>query len=187
MPDVRDDDRLTVGFVARPHGVRGELRVQLHAPGSTSLYDVKRVWFGGREMTIDSVRPTAGAVLVKLVGIDDRDAAQLLASKPVEVLRAEVPLAADEYLVGDLVGCDVSDTTGAALGKIVEIMHGSQDLLVIHDATHERILPLVPVFVIEVDTAARRVVVDPPEGLPVELIQAAKPPRPPRPPRPPAK
>ena len=177
------DARVTVGYVARPHGVRGELRVQLHDPASTSLYDVSRAWFGGREMVIDSVRPTSGALLVKLDGVDDRDAAQALAGQAIEIGREDVALEEGEYLLADLPGCEVVDTTGAPLGAIVKVWHGPQDLLVIHDATHERLLPLVPVFVKEVDIEARRVVVDPPEDLPLEPLAPPKAPRPPRPPK----
>ena len=172
------DARVTVGYVARPHGVRGELRVQLHDPASTSLYDVQRAWFGGRDFAIDSVRPTSGALLVKLDGVDDRDAAQALAGSEIEIGRENVELAEGEFLVGDLPGCAVFDTAGQPLGSIVKVWHGPQDLLVIHDATHERLLPLVPQFVVEVDIAAKRVVVDPPDELPVEPLTPAKPPKP---------
>ncbi len=177
MSSKPGDARVTVGYVARPHGVRGELRVHLHDPASTSLYDVSRAWFAGREMAIDSVRPTSGALLVKLDGIDDRDAAQAMAGAEIEIGRDQVVLAEGEYLLADLPGCAVVDTAGNSLGAIAKVWHGPQDLLVIHDATHERLLPLVPQFVIEVDMAARRVVVDPPEDLPLEPLAPSKPPK----------
>jgi 16S rRNA processing protein RimM len=169
-------DRVAIGYVARAHGVRGELRVHLHDPASNTLYDTPRIFVGGRELVVDSVRPTSGALLVKLEGVDDRTRAESLAGQPVEVVRAAIPLEDGEFLVGDLPGCVVVDTAGTSLGTIVSIMHGPQDLLVIHDATHERLLPLVPAFLVEVDLAARRVVVDPPDELPAEPLRA--PPRP---------
>jgi 16S rRNA processing protein RimM len=174
MSSKPGDARVTVGYVARPHGVRGELRVHLHDPASTSLYDVGRAWFGGRELAIDSVRPTSGALLLKLDGVDDRDAAAALAGAAIEIGRADVPLAEGEFLIADLPGCEVFDREGKSLGAIVKVWHGPQDLLVIHDATHERLLPLVPVFLIEVDIGARRVVVDPPDDLPAEPLVPPK-------------
>src|SRR5689334_15495221 len=161
-------ERVAIGYVARAHGVRGELRVHMHDPASTSLYDLDRAWFAGRELRIDSVRPTQGAVLVKLDGIDDRDAAEAMSGQPVEISRQAIELAPGEFLVGDVPGCEVVDTTGAVLGKVVSVIHGPQDILVIHDATHERLLPLVPQLLVEADMAARRLIVDPPEGLPAE-------------------
>ena len=177
MPGERE--RLAIGFVARAHGIRGELRVQMHDTGSTSLYDVDKAWFAGREMIIDSVRPTQGALLVKLDGIDDRNAAEAMAGSTVEIERKEIELGPGEFLVSDVPGCEVVDTTGQSLGKVVSVLHGPQDILVIHDATHERMLPLVPQLVLEADMVARRLVVDPPEGLPAEPISGV--PRPPRP------
>jgi 16S rRNA processing protein RimM len=164
-------DKVVVGIVARPHGVRGELRVNLHDPASSTLYDVRRVFVGDAEATIDSVRPTNGALLVKFVGIDDRDAADALRGREVAVRRADIRLRRDEFLVADLVGCEVTTAAGAPLGRIASIIHGAQDLLVIHDDRVERLLPFVPVFLVSVDLAARRVVVDPPDELPEEPLR----------------
>jgi 16S rRNA processing protein RimM len=119
---------------------------------------------------VTAARPVPGAVLLTIEGLDDRDRAEALKGRPVSVLRADVPLEPGEYLVGDLVGCQVFDQAGATLGAITSILHGAQDILVIHDATHERMLPLVPQIVVEVDVEARRVVVDPPEDLPAEPL-----------------
>lgn len=161
-------DRIGVGYVARAHGVRGELRVQTHDPMSTTLLDVKHIFIGGREVTVESIRETQGAYLMMIKGVSDRDAAEALRGQPVEVLRAEVPLADGEYLLADLPGCAVVDLQGAPLGHILELVYGPQVLLVIDSDDGERMLPLVPQLVPEVDIGARRVVVDLPEGLPVE-------------------
>lgn len=167
-------ERLAIGYVARAHGVRGELRVHLHAPGSTVLASADRAWFGGVERRLESVREVQGALLVKLEGVDDRDAAEALRGQAVEVRREDVPLAAGEVLVADLVGCAVVDEAGAPLGEIVDVLHGPQDLLVLHDERVERLLPLVPEFVVSIDVAARRVVVAPPEDLPAEPLSRGR-------------
>jgi 16S rRNA processing protein RimM len=165
-------ERIRIGRVARPHGVRGELRIQLDDEGSTVLFDVERVWIGGEERVVAGARPTNAAVLLTIEGIEDRDAADLLKGKDVEVLREDVPLEDGEYFVSDLIGCEVVDEQGAVLGRAVKLLHGGQDLLVIHDEARgiERILPVIPEFILSVDRATRRVVVSPPEGLPEEPI-----------------
>ena len=159
--------------MARPHGVRGELRVVLDDPDSTVLYDVERVWIGGEERTVAGARATTGAVLVTIEGVDDRDAADRLKGQGVEVPREAVPLAEGEYLIADLIGCEIVDEAGAPLGRAVSLLRGGQDLLVIHDDARgvERILPVVPEFIRSVDRAARRVVVAPPEDLPEEPLR----------------
>jgi 16S rRNA processing protein RimM len=165
-------ERLRIGHVARPHGVRGEIRVQLDDPDSTALLQVERVWIGDREYPIAHARSTTGAVLLLVEGIADRDQVAPLRGQAVEVLRTDVPLAEGEFFVADLIGCEIVDQSGRLLGRGVSLLRGAQDLLVIHDeaAGVERILPVVPEFVLSVDREARRAVVAPPEELPEEPL-----------------
>jgi 16S rRNA processing protein RimM len=156
-------DRIEVGYVARAHGLRGEVRVQLHAPGSTVLLDVDRVWVDGREHAVEAARPAPGAVLLALAGVDDRDAAEALRGRAVEVDRAAIPLEPNEYLLQDLPGCTVVDAGGAEVGVVAEVLKGAQPILVIRGAGGERLVPAVPEFVLAVDAVARRVTVELPE------------------------
>jgi 16S rRNA processing protein RimM len=155
-----------VGYVARAHGLRGEVRVHLHSPESTVLLEVETLLVGGRELRVESARPMNGAVLVAFEGVHDRDGADALRGQPVAVPRAAIPLAEGEYLLQDLPGCTVVDEAGAEIGVVAEVLAGAQPILVIHDpGGRERLLPAVPEFVRVVDVAARRVVVDMPEDL----------------------
>lgn len=163
-------DKLQIGYVARAHGVHGELRVELHDPTSTTLEHVSRVFFGGVERAIRSLRKTQGAWLVFVEGVADREAAEALKGTPIEVNRSDVPLAAGEYFLADLVGCEVEDEHGNSLGQIAAVWHAAQDILVIRDHVAERLLPLVPAFVAGVDLGARKVRVTPPEDLPIEPL-----------------
>jgi 16S rRNA processing protein RimM len=159
-------EKVQIGYVARAHGLRGEVRVHLHAPESTVLLEVETLFVGGQERRVESARPANGAVLLALEGVHDRDAADALRGQTVEVDRAAIPLEDGEYLLQDLPGCAVVDATGAAVGVVVEVMNGAQPILVIHDAGgRERLVPAVPAFVLAVDAAARQVVVELPEEL----------------------
>jgi 16S rRNA processing protein RimM len=163
-------ERLGIGYVARAHGLRGELRVQLHAPESKVLLDVERVWIGGEERVVRAARPTTGAVLLTVDGIDDRDAAEAQKGRPVEIERDAVTLEAGEYLLSDLPGCTVVDEAGREVGRVAEVQPSAQPILVIHADGREVLLPAVPAFVLAVDAAGRRVTVAMPEDLPVEPI-----------------
>lgn len=164
---------IAVGYVARAHGVRGELRVHLHAPGSTVLLDAERVFIGGQACRVVAARPSGGAILLSVEGVLDRTAAEAMAGQPVELPRDEIPVAEGEILVVDLLGAEVVDTAGIALGRVADFVPGAQDLLVIHDEVHglERLLPLVPEFLVSFDREAKRLVVAPPEELPAEPIR----------------
>ncbi len=150
------------------------------------LLDVESAWFAGVKRKIVSARPTAGGVLLTVEGVTDRDAADALRGQKIEVPRGAIEMAEGEYLLADLPGCEVVDEAGAPLGKVVEVMMGAQDLLVIHNETEERLLPLVPEFVLSVDVVAKKVTVTLPEDLPVTPVVPARPVRPARP-GPPAK
>lgn len=171
MTADRTADRIVVGYVARPHGVRGELRVQTHNPESTTLFDVERVWLGGVERAVKQVRPVPGALLVTLTGIDDRNASEAVVGQSVEVMRGDVSLDEGEVLVADLPGCVVLDRAGRSYGVVASVLHGAQDMLVVHGDDGELLVPMVPELVVEIDVAARRVVVELPEGLPVEPLR----------------
>lgn len=155
-----------IGFVARAHGVRGELRVVTHDPASTSLSRAEAVTIGGQRYRVRSARPVDGAFLLAVDGISDRDVAERMRGAAVSVDRDALDLQDGELLLSDLVGCRVELKDGTPWGRVAEIMPGVQDLLVIHDGPVERLLPLVDEFLIEVDLPGGRIVVDPPEGLP---------------------
>lgn len=162
------DDQVEIGVVARAHGVRGELRIALHNPGSTALDRAETIFVGGRELAVESVRPVQGACLVRLAGIDDRDKADALRGRPVAVGRDAIDLDEEEVLLVDLVGCRVELPDGTSWGVVAAVETGPQDRLVIHDGDIERQLPVADELLIDIDLEARRLVVDPPEGLPEE-------------------
>lgn len=166
------DGRIEIGVVARPHGVRGELRLALHNPASTALDEAEIVFVGGRELAVESSRPVpGGACLVRLTGITDRDQADALRGQPVEVARDEIELDDDEVLLVDLIGCRVELGDGTDWGLIAAVEPGPQDRLIIHHGEVERQLPVADEFLVDIDLDRRRVVVEPPEGLPEEPIR----------------
>lgn len=157
---------LEIGYVARPHGVRGELRVVTHDPDSTTLLAVDEVQIGGVAYRVAQARQVQGAFLVRLVGLGDRNQAEGLRGKVLAVDRALIPLEEGEVFLADLVGCAVVREDGSPYGIVAAVETGAQDRLVIHDGDVERLLPLVSAFVVDVDLEAGRVVVAPPEDLP---------------------
>lgn len=160
-------DRVEIGGIARAHGIRGEVVVVTHDPDSDTLADVRQIYVAGEARDIVAARATPKGWLVALRGVDTRNAAELLRGATVEVARADLGLGEDEVLLGDLVGCAAVRVDGSAWGTIVAIESlPGQDLLVVEDGEVERMLPIVELFVKDIDVDARRVVVDPPDGLP---------------------
>jgi len=164
---------IEVGYVARAHGVRGELRVQLHNAGSDTLFAVDRVVVGERAFAVGGARGgSKGAVLLALDGVDDRDAAEALRGCPVCVARELIPLDDGEVLAVDVIGCAAVLTDGTPWGIIEQVIVGPQDRLVVRDGGVVRELPWVDELVLDIDLAARRVTVAPPDGLPEEVAES---------------
>jgi 16S rRNA processing protein RimM len=174
---VRGSDRIEIGGIARAHGIRGEIVAFLHDAESTILDGLEQIWVNGQRRVIASARPGPNGWLVKLADVPDRNAAEALRGAVLEVAREDIEVDEDEVILDDLIGCKVVRQGGAPWGEIVAIDVGVQDRLVIHDGEIERLLPLVDVFVIDIDLEAGVVTVDPPEGLPESPVEHRAPKR----------
>jgi 16S rRNA processing protein RimM len=162
--DAYDPDTLALGVMGRPHGVRGEIAFRPHDPGSVALAGLRRLLLvhpDGRRQRYDveAMRPVAGGYLVRFVGIADRDAAAALTLAEVRIERtALAPLGPGEYYVEDVAGCAVEDEAGQSLGVVRGVFwNGAHDVCTVEDAAgRERLIPLVPDFVLHVDTPGRK-------------------------------
>lgn len=174
--------RLSVGYVAGAHGVRGMVRIQLFDGGSEALrsgVDLVLVDRKSKEIvhrkraTSVAMVPGKSAARAELEGVGDREGAEALRGLTVEIERDVLPdLEEDEFYLVDAVGLTVErereDGTAQTLGKVVAVTtNGAQDLFEIEYFERGRarrwLIPVLPGFVRDVDD--RRVLVDPPEGM----------------------
>jgi len=106
-------------------------------------------------------------VVLKVADYDDVEAAKKLVGFEFAVPEAErVPLPADHYYDWELEGCTVK-VGGESIGKVQSVIRtGGTEILEIADENgKEQLIPLVDSIVVEIDAAAKTIVVDPPEGL----------------------
>lgn len=155
-----------IGYVARSHGVRGELKVVTHDPASTTLAEAEEVRIGADVFAVARARKANKFWILTLEGVSDRDHADALRGKAVEVSRDLIELDEGEVLLSDLVGLRALLPDGTEWGEVVSIESGPQDRLVIHQDQIERLLPFVPELVTDIDFEAETIVVSPPEGWP---------------------
>jgi 16S rRNA processing protein RimM len=165
--------QLVVGRVGRPHGVAGEVVVEVHTD------DVDRRFAEGAELATDpesagpirveSCRWHHGRLLLRIAGVADRTAAEALRGVALVADSAtSAPLGdPDEFWDHDLEGLEVLDRSGRRLGTVGGVLHlPGGDLLVVPGPDGaEALVPFVKAIVPVVDRAAGRIVVDPPEGL----------------------
>jgi 16S rRNA processing protein RimM len=166
------DDMAVVGRVARPHGLRGDVVVnpetdfiaERFRPGAT-------LWTrsGGREelLTIASARVHNGRPVIGFEGLSSIDAVERLAGLELRVPEASLqPLEPGRYYEHQLVGCAVETAGGAAVGTVVRVDSGAGgSRLVVGGARGEILVPLAADICVDVDVAARRIRIEPPEGL----------------------
>lgn len=121
----------------------------------------------GRQLTVASSRSTESGMLVRFVEIGDRNGAEALAKIELFIESADRrALTADEYWPDELVGLEVRDSSGAALGVVVDVDGSSpQFRLLIGTSTGRHLIPLVAELVPVVDPAAGYLIVSPVPGL----------------------
>ena len=154
---------LEIGVVIRAHGVRGALHVRLHDPTSTSAAEAApqtwrlRLADGSLREGLRWVGQAKDGLVISVEGLDDRDVAETWRGAAFCVPVAVVPLADDEYLYVDLIGCAAVEGE-RSFGEVVDVFSaGASDILVVRDGDEERLIPLVDAWVATVDIAARRI------------------------------
>jgi len=168
------NDRLVViGEIARPHGLRGEVRVtpltdrpeRFEAVTECVLWDKAHDTREPRRIT--GVRRQGAAVLLSLAGCETVEAAGALIGCLVALPEAEaMPLPPGRFYPWQLEGCRVLTEAGREVGRVTRVEQApGQDLWVVSDGTRERLIPAVAEIVLEVDLAGGRVVIRPPDGL----------------------
>jgi 16S rRNA processing protein RimM len=166
--------RLVVGRVLRPHGVRGELSVEVLSDAPERFTPGAELGVGDpdgptppRPVTVAAARLHQGRLLLRLVGVEDRDAADRLRgailSIPVEAAR---PLAPGEFWPHQLIGLAVVDRDGRERGRVADVLPGAaHDLLAVQlPGGASALVPAVAALV-TVELEAGRLLVDALPGL----------------------
>jgi 16S rRNA processing protein RimM len=153
-------------FAADPQALfssrRWHLRPPAHAVVATALPAL---------LHVTQSKTHGDAVVAAARELADRDAARALRGARVYVARSSFPTAGDdEYYWVDLIGADVVNRQGEALGRVSAMIDtGPHSVLCVRrpdagpevpDTQAERLIPFVAAYVDAVDTAARRIVVD---------------------------
>ncbi len=172
-------DAVEVGRIADAWGVKGWFKVLPYSADPEALFSSKRWYLQPSEkgaksfftgtvlLPIRQAREHSDSVVAHAQGVDDRDAAEALKGARIFVPRSSFPTAAeDEYYWVDLIGLNVVNREGVALGTVRELLaSGPQTTLVLSYAQEdgkeqERMIPFVSAFVDQVDIPGRRIVVD---------------------------
>ncbi|MDO9403853.1 MAG: ribosome maturation factor RimM [Polaromonas sp.] len=180
------DDAIELGRILDAWGVKGWLKILPHSADPEALFKAD-TWFlqvpearfrpgfsafsGTVSLQVEEVKEHSGSLVAKITGIDDRNPAEALRGARIFLPRSSFPAASDdEYYWVDLIGLDVVNREGVALGTVRDLMAtGPHSVLCVEytatdaegaDTTAERMIPFVAAYVDAVDTAGKRITVD---------------------------
>jgi 16S rRNA processing protein RimM len=165
---------LAIGRIIAPHGIRGEVKVEVLTDFPERFKPGVHVFLGegtedteARPAKIAAARPHKGGFLVKLDIVPDRNAAELVRNRYLLIPAADaMPLGEHENYLHDLIGLEVETTDGQHLGELREVLFtNANDVYVVRSLAGEVLLPAIRDVVLQVDVSARRMVVALPEGL----------------------
>jgi 16S rRNA processing protein RimM len=152
--------RIALAAIAGAQGIKGELRLKLFSDSADSLANHDMLYVGDIPRRLLAVRDANKAAVVRFEGIDDRSAAEALRGSLVEVDRSALPGLQDgEYYHVDLIGLEVVDRNGDAVGTVAAVEnYGAGDLLDIEGVDEKR--SLIPFSEGIADLEGGRVIVD---------------------------
>jgi 16S rRNA processing protein RimM len=165
---------VALGVVMGTHGLRGDLRVKQYNQDSELLFELAEVAVcqaGQRQMrAIVGVRPGGKGLLMRLAGIDSVEAAEPLRGAELSVPRSALPPLEDgEFYFVDLEGLSVETSAGTAVGRVENVReYPAADVLRVRAAEGVWEVPMREPYLVSVDVAAGRIVVDQLDDLELE-------------------
>jgi 16S rRNA processing protein RimM len=159
-------DRVLLGVVAAPHGVRGLVRIKSYTedPKAVAAYGPLSDESGTKEYRVEALSVARDAVLARIEGVADRTAAEALRGVRLYVERTRLPEAGErEWYEADLIGLGAVGRDGRNWGKVVAFHDfGAGPVM---EVSAGLMLPFTDEVVPEIDVEGGKVVVDPPAGL----------------------
>ena len=161
---------LVIGYLRRPHGVQGEVIMDLHTDFPERIKSGRKVLIGEKHHphTFDTVRPHGDGLLVSFRGVDTPEDVGKFRNQWVYIKASQVPpLPKGQHYQYELIGLDVVDENETPLGKLVEILEtGANDVYVVRDESGKEILlPAIPSVILNLDMDRRLLRVHLLEGL----------------------
>ena len=163
---------ILVGRIARPHGIKGQVVINPETDFAEDRFaEGAALWTrsdrGSEPLTVSSMRMQNGRPVVGFAGFECIEDVERLAGLelrvPEDTLQA---LDAGSYYQHQLVGCMVETTDGERVGEVTRVDGGTAgSLLAVNGGRGEILIPFVSDICVEIDVAARRIRIEPPEGL----------------------
>ncbi len=162
---------VVIGRVVKPQGRRGEVLVHPLSDRPDRFASLGRALVAGpggetREVRVTSSWPHKGRHVLKLEGVDSIDDAERLRGWDLGIAEEDLPpLPPGSYYHHELKGLKVADGDGVEVGVVEDVMEtgAGAPILVVKGPEGETLVPLATDFVVQVDLAGQRMVIERPE------------------------
>ena len=159
-------ERLAIGRIASPHGIRGEIRMYIFSHFPERIPELPYIYIGNEDQPrkLTRARLKDNLAIMRVEGITSREMADELRGEVVRIdLEQAAPLEEGEYYHFELIGLTAVDESGAVIGQVTDIIEtGANDVYVVtDDEGKETLIPALEDVVPEIDIEQRRMVVRP--------------------------
>jgi len=161
-------EKINIGKIVNVVGLKGEVKVYNYSDSVDAYVDTPEVYVGDKLTKIEKVRLQKNMVVLKLEGINDRDAAEKARGKMIYITEDDLPeLEEGEFYVRDLIGMSVYEENGQKIGEVSDVIQNSaQDIFEIETEDNKKILiPRVDEFILDIDAENREIKVHLIEGI----------------------
>lgn len=160
------DNPVQLAVIGAAHGIKGEVRVKTYTGDPLDLGSYGLLYdASGKSYEILSIRPSKTVVVVRFVGVEDRNAAEALNGTELYVDHAQLPqdLDEDEFYYTDLIGLALRDNAGVSYGKVSAVFNfGGGDVLEIKESGKKPVMiPFTQISVPKIVIAEGYILVDP--------------------------
>ncbi len=153
-------NKIQIGAVAKPQGIKGELKIRLFVDDFDSVKKITQVEIGSTLYKIENFRKISDEEgILKLVGLDDRNVAETMRKQEVFANREEISVKEGRYFITDVIGCDLYLDSGKKIGVIEDIVSGNVDYYYIDTLEGKAVFPLLPDLLISIDIQEKKVTV----------------------------
>jgi 16S rRNA processing protein RimM len=157
---------ITIGEVLGAWGLKGACRVRPLTDFPERFEPGENVFIDGEARTIGTSSWQKDAVIITLPGIETPEAAAKLRRKGLEIPRSELKkLSRGQYYQFEIIGLEVSTTSGTLLGKVTSILNCGNDVYVVKGEGKEILIPATRDVVKNIDLKSGKMLIEPIEGL----------------------
>ena len=152
-------DKLLIGTVLKPQGIRGELKIKNYTDDFYSIRALKEVFIDDVSYQVLKMRCDKD-VFILLRGIADRNDAELFRNKDIYALKSAVRRKKNTYFICDVIGCSIVFEDGTFFGRVEDILSARTDIYYIATEQGRVIAPWLKSYNAQFDIENRTITVD---------------------------